>query len=210
LNNNFFPPINKSTNQQTRDTGFHMFRNTSQILRKVVTPSKLTTTTKRFAGNHPPAEHPYFDEFSPIYNRWAYTRITPNSTYGDKFPHPMNYQGHVPVTPTQFSGPNYDGAFLYEARPVNAPLLYFVSSVTLSLATMWVTAYLTQKLLLARDGINIKWDRFNPLMKQSIRLQGMAPILAYYGPSPREYKTIYDTEEFQSKLQAFLEKRNAQ
>lgn len=188
-----------------------MFCRLTQVARKAAVvklpTSKLFTPKRAFSEIHPPAEHPYFGKQSPLFTKWAYTRDTPNSTFADKFQHPMNYQGHVPVTPTSFSSSNFEGgAFMYEFRPSNTPLLFFVSALATSYVSFVLTSYAVFDFMLKHGDIYMPiaqiphvhqrfWNAF-------VLLQGGQHIDKY--SSTAETKNIYETDEFQAKLAAFV------
>lgn len=178
-----------------------------------VVKNALVTTTKRFRGNHPPSEHPYFDETNPLYTKWAYTRFTPNSTYGDKFAHPMNYQGHVPVTPTKFTDSNFKGGapeYLYRAP--NYPTVYFISAIFAAGFTTYVSIYATQRWLLSNGGFILPLkavpQHFSKTYTDIVQLQGGRYITGVSNNDGKVRKNVYETQEFQTKLQEYITKRN--
>ena len=175
--------------------------------------TKTLSVQKRHSGsgfhNHPPAEHPYLGDNDPLYTKWAYSRITPNSTYGDKHQHPMNYQGHVPVTPTSFSGDlNPDGTYPYIfSRYPNLPWTYAIASVISTFATFALSVELTTKLIFYHDGYyfpRISWDLYEvEYWKNFIKLQGYQRYPKLF--TEDKTKNIYQTEEFKLRLEEYLD-----
>jgi len=176
----------------------------------------LTQQKRAFGANHPPAVHPYFGEQSPLYTPYAYTKTTPNSTYGDKFPHPMNYQGEVTVTPKSFTIDDLEHGIpvhVPDARVPNTPLLYILGAFLVLPFIGILSAQFTADLLLSSKPIQaqqLPWY-FKPntstlLLRDIVLLQGHENTK--YLNRLNGVKNVYQTDEFQQKLQEYLASRS--
>lgn len=168
----------------------------------------VAASKRQFGGFHAPAENPILQRETPLLRPWAYTRDTANTTYADKFPHPMNYQGHVPVTPTKFSPSNFEnGAFEYNPRVVNAPTTYFFAAIATSLLTAYFAAVTTEAILINNGRFAIDLGMTNTPAKfwhYIVRMQQGSNLDSL---KQQDYKNIYETEEFNNQLQQYVKQR---
>lgn len=179
---------------------------------KVNRAKSLNTTPKRkFGDAHPVDEHPYFNENnSTLYTKYAYTRHPANTTYGEKFPHPMNYQGHVPVTPTSFARTELiDEPMFIEQRVARTPAGYIFDSFLI----MGVMAYFASRFADGHQAImhghaaqpEAPLPYIHNFIKRRVQLQNEDRITGANLPG---VKNVYQTEEFNTKLQSYLAERS--
>ena len=172
----------------------------------------LNTAPKRkFGDHHPVDEHPYFNENnSTLYTKYAYTRHTANTTYGEKFPHPMNYQGHVPVTPTSFARLELaDEPMMVEQRVRRTPSLYIFDAAVIMGVMGYFAARFTDSALATQAGHATEPQAPIPYIDNFIkrRLQQANEDRITGGNLPG-VKNVYQTEEFNNKLQSYLNERS--